>query len=79
MAKPKTEEQAFFYIQQGGSSTEGYYPHGFNKRKEAVAHRGSAIRAAYLCGPIIPVAKKLADQPGFDDFIQKLIQEGIPS
>lgn len=79
MKKTKTEESCFYYIQEGGSSTEGFYLHGFDKLKDAVAHRGGAIRSAYNVGPIIPVSKALANRPGFDEFVSELIKKGIPS
>lgn len=67
-------KHAYYYVQVGGSSTDGSYVHGFNTKHHAEKHRQGAIRAAYECGPIISVPRATADAPGFDNFVQDLIE-----
>ena len=66
------DPNVYAFVQYGGSSHEAYL-YTFCTRKQAENHVRSCNRASYLASRIFTVPRWLANQPGFLDCLQKLL------
>lgn len=64
---------AVVVLQEGGSSSEGFYVHQFDTPKQAESYRRSAARAAYRTTVPVLVPGGLASHPKFEQIVRELL------
>ncbi len=75
-AKKPKNGPTFYYVQEGGSSTEVYL-HGFDTLKAAEKGRVSCEKSAYRTTGIVEVPRELADTKGFHEAVEDLLKASL--
>jgi hypothetical protein len=64
---------AIVVLQEGGSSSEGFFVHQFDTTKQAESYRRSAARGSYRTTPPVTVPGELASHPQFEEVVRELL------